>query len=294
MHHPKTIIVLGCLAAISAGLILLGCQKKTPPVVIPQGPVTVTGFLKPVPLSLVRRGTHVVVSQGEELYFAQSSAVPLSQYEENAVTMSGTLSTNTDPKEFPVLTVTNIVSHTQDMQSVYLSDFGLRIDLPPDWEKEEETGTGSVHFTSSGSLRSTLTIARSPLQSLPAGTPVTVDGERAVRVIPQGGTDQIVYILRMVMSAGKTHPEITSLTFTPGDGEDSLASPAIFLKILKSVRFDRAKENSSAASSYRTGSGTSLSGQPCGGSAGILCPNGFYCAITDVMENIGICVKAGL
>ena len=294
MQRPRTLIVLGCLTAFSAGMILLGCQKKAPPVVIPQGPVTVTGFLKPVPLSLVRRGTHIIVSQGTDLYFVQSTGVALSLYEEEEVTMSGTLALNSDPYDLPVLTVTNIASRSEDLQAVRLKELRVNFSIPRSWSKVAETGTGSVRFTATGSARAILSVAKSPLPSPPAGPPVLRRHQAGRRWVPGGATDQIVYVLRMNTSAGKNSPDITSFTFTPGDGEDSLASPAIFLKILKSVQFDRAKENSSAASSYRTGSGTNLSGQPCGGSAGILCPDGFYCAITDVTENIGICVKAGL
>ncbi len=292
MYRHRTFIAFGCLTGCIAVVGLFGCRSKPPVVTLPTGPVSVTGFLKPVPLSLVRRGTHVVVSGGSELYFVQSSAVPLSRYEEEEVTMSGTLALNSDLSELPILTVTGIERHGQDTQSVHLAPLEVRFDIPESWRREEETGTGSVRFSASGSLRSILTVARSSLTGLPAGTPAIVDGERGVRVMPEGSTDQIVYVLRMKAVSGKTVPAIISFTFTPGSDGTLPVSPVLFQNILRSVRFDRSGGSSSSISS-RTGSGTYLSGQPCGGSAGILCPSGFYCSITDVTENIGICVKAG-
>ncbi|MBI5155641.1 hypothetical protein HZA45_00040 [Candidatus Peregrinibacteria bacterium] len=292
MFRHRTLIALAGLTAVSAGLLLFGCQKKPPVVTIPEGPVSVTGFLKPVPLSLVRRGTHVVVSGGSELYFVQSSTVPLSRYEESEVTMSGTLALNSDPADLPVLTVTGIESHDQDTQPVHLASLGVRFEIPRHWSREEETGTGSVHFASSGSLRSVLSVSRFPLTNLPEGSPVIVDSERGVRVMIDGSADQIVYVLRMKVVNGKTTPDIISFTFTPGNDSDLSASPFIFQNILRSVRFSRSGGAGSSISSG-TGSGIYLSGQPCGGSAGILCPSGFYCSITDVAENIGVCVTTG-
>jgi hypothetical protein len=46
----------------------------------------------------------------------------------------------------------------------------------------------------------------------------------------------------------------------------------------------------SSLSAAATGSGAGL---PCGGTAGILCPGGFYCDITDVANNVGRCKKIG-
>jgi hypothetical protein len=70
--------------------------------------------------------------------------------------------------------------------------------------------------------------------------------------------------------------------------DDIAGSDALIMRIIRGLRFS---SSSSATAVYQGGSGavTSVAGIPCGGAAGILCPSGQYCEITDSASNIGRC-----
>jgi hypothetical protein len=75
-------------------------------------------------------------------------------------------------------------------------------------------------------------------------------------------------------------------TLTPEINGKTYATPAEFRRFLQSVIFQ--KKSSSSAATTMSGSNASA-GIPCGGTAGILCPAGQYCEITDSATNIGRC-----
>lgn len=267
---PVWIIVALCVA-----FVLSSCRRE-PILTLPEGPQTVTGVLQSVPLSLKRRGTHVLLREGRQFTYLESTTVALPQYEGEEVTLEGTFEPNFDPHDLPVLVVRAMQDRSQ-MRGVFLPTVGLRLDVPQQWSIVRNGGGSS--FTASGSTRPILMVARSALIFLPPGSPAIVGGERAVRLILPGGSDQVVYVSR-----GK---DILTLAFTPGAAQ-ALTAPALFLKILKSVRFDP----SSPSLSPSSGTGSPLPhGQPCGGAAGILCPDGSYCAINDAQANAGFCAK---
>jgi hypothetical protein len=65
------------------------------------------------------------------------------------------------------------------------------------------------------------------------------------------------------------------------------------LHILKSIIFTNTSSSGSGTVKV-TGTGTGVGpaatpGSPCGGVAGILCPSGSYCAISDQVLGIGVC-----
>lgn len=274
----RRLFVLSLVIGMTA-MIISACSRE-PVSKLPEGPQEITGILRTLPLSLTRRGTHVLIVNGEERYTAESGLVPLLEYEGEEVMLRGTLSLNTDPEGLPVLTVTDIVSQTRSVRDVFARALKLRLEIPASWRPKEGTGTGgTLHITASGSTTPVLTIARSPLLTLPAGSPVLVDSQRGVRVLPGGSSDQVVYIER--------GGEILTVTFTPGGALDPLLAPTIFLKILKSIRFTGLPQQRSR----ETATGSTIRGEPCGGPAGILCPEGSYCAITVPAENIGVCAQ---
>ena len=162
---------------------------------------------------------------------------------------------------------------------IFLPALHVRLDVPDDWTMQK-SGSGAF-FIASGSTRPILAMTVSSLTALPAGSPVIVAGERGSRVIPGGSIDQVVYVQRGT--------QILTFTFTPSVG-DSLTAPTLFLKILRSMRFEA--QSASRGTVMGTG-GTLLQGQPCGGAAGILCATGEYCEITDPEANTGFCVKSG-
>lgn len=276
-NHRAALTVLGGFLT----LIALASCRPVPLTTLPEGLQEVTGVLRPIPLALKSRGTHVVVVNGKETYTAESTTVSLSGHDGEEVTLKGTLSFNIDPRDLPVLTVTEIVSKAF-VREVITRVLKLRLEVPGDWQSTEGAGSGAVlRLTASGSATPVLAVLRSSLKVLPSGSPVIVDGQRGVRVLPDSGaSDQIVYIQRSA--------EVIQFVFTPGGAIDPLSAPALFQRILKSVRFTGLPSRSSAGA----GSGGTLTGPPCGGAAGILCPSGSYCAITDTKENIGTCVKS--
>ncbi len=270
---PVWIIIGLCVA-----FVLSSCREK-PIVELPEGTQMITGTLKPAPLSLKRRGTHYLVENGNTLSYVESTAVSLKKYEGEEVTLEGTFVLNIDPHDLPVLVVTKVDDKLLAVKGVFVPSVKLRIDVPETWMMEK-TASGAL-FTASGSSRSILAISQSALKTLPAGSPATVGGERAVRVIPAGSNDQVVYVLR-----GKN---ILTFTFTPS-ADEVLTAPSQFLKVLRSAKFEGVVTSQSASA---TTSGTGIRGQPCGGAAGILCPAGEYCSITDRESNTGLCVKGG-
>ena len=63
---PVWLIVGVCIAVV------LGSCKKQLIVELPDGPQTIMGVLKPAPLSIGRRGTHVFIQGIEEKYYVES------------------------------------------------------------------------------------------------------------------------------------------------------------------------------------------------------------------------------
>ena len=79
------------------------------------------------------------------------------------------------------------------------------------------------------------------------------------------------------------------IAFTPQHEDDLEQARAEWFAFLRSLKVSgRSASNNSrtGVSSMPAGSGE---GQPCGGLAGILCPSGLYCEITDLEQNIGVC-----
>ena len=93
---------------IVAALLLSSCRNQPDPVELPQGTQELTGILQRVELSLVRRGTHVLVQNGEETTYVESKVVQLRKYEREEVTLRGRFEQNTDPSFLPVFMVRSV------------------------------------------------------------------------------------------------------------------------------------------------------------------------------------------
>lgn len=153
---------------------MFGCSAPIEHIPLPQGIQEVSGYLAPAELSLVRRGTHLLLKEGRERYLVESKHIALRPFEGKEVMVRGLLESNVDPTFLPVLVVQEIEEKSDPWKKVSIEPLGLTLDIPP------------------------------------------------------------------IMS------------------------------------------QSSSSKNY---------GAPCGGTAGILCPLGFYCEITDFKEGIGRCVK---
>ena len=110
---------------------------------------------------------------------------------------------------------------------------------------------------------------------------IVVDGKPAIRISDEQSDSQIVHVL-----VGNDDV-LTLMLFIPEDqGSNSLREDWLYL--LSTLVFD--DKDSSLSNSVSSGSG-SINGMPCGGPAGILCPDGKYCDIYDIESDIGRCVS---
>lgn len=276
---PKMFLV-GTASAVL--FISLGACTQKKPVTLPTGPQTLTGSLSPVELSLTRRGTHILRQNGNDTYYVESGRINLRSFEGMDVRIKGLLEWNTDRSALPVLVANDITLIEEPSHPWTVPSLHLQFSAPLSWNGE--VFDDGISFTETGSTHSFMKIVRSSLGQMPAGTPLVVGGERAVRILTASG--QVIYVQN-----GK---DILTISL-----DKSLSTPAgdepikSVVQLLKSIVFTNqpvvpSSTNSGSALS-KTSSSSLPSGTPCGGSAGILCPSGSYCQITDAALGIGVC-----
>ncbi len=291
-----------------AAMLLTGCGE--PEVVLPQGPQVVRGILQPVPVSLKRRGTHALLGlDGKMLSYAESTAVNLHVLVGREVELEGTLEKNTDPKEMPVFVVTSVRSGGGEQTRPWvIPALGLTVEVPKSWKASIQKKTAT--FTASGAALPVLTITEiaAPLPSSPsppygpasvssvAGEALTV-GLRKARAEQQGNE----WIVRVTGPGADTQFRFVLQQDLATDLQLSLYR-AILQKVTFSYGVPAASQSSAMSrppaqtpgappASAGGSSRAAGDGAPCGGAAGILCPSGFYCRITDRTAQSGICVK---
>jgi len=108
MHARLKTIPIWLIIGLCLTFVLTSCRER-PIVQLPKGEQTVTGLIRAAPLSLTRRGTHVVVRDGKEWFFAESSGVTLSQFEGQEVTLTGVFELNIDPHDLPPIDPTRVI-----------------------------------------------------------------------------------------------------------------------------------------------------------------------------------------
>jgi hypothetical protein len=247
---------------------------------LPQGEQEVTGTLTPVSLSATRRGTHVLEVNGKPYVFVESEE-SLKSYEGLKVTVRGTFEENIDPSLLPVLVATDIRTRALALTQWKHPKLGITLSVPSAWSGS--TTDTALRFTVPGVLEPVLVIARSTEEELPGGPGLAVGGEKAVSV--KDGSGEVVYVER----AGG----LLEFAFQPAnDMQDRAQDEYEFHQVvLRSVVFEVTKPPvATGTGSVGSGSGTVL-GSPCGGAAGILCPVGQYCEVTDSVTDIGRCKK---
>ena len=261
---------------------------------LPKGIQTLTGSLVPAEISLLRRGTHVLVVGGLDKYYVESSSINLRRYEQKKLVLEGELSHNVDPEFLPVLEVTQIIEVLEEqMKEWQLRSLGLTLEMPETWNGRVKEGEASFQPPNSthnaiaiirmksvtGALVEEDTEEESPhgLSAEQAGTPIVVGKKRALRIFYDETGNQEVIVERT------GHSIIFSLNMEEFDQPELLRET--WLAMLNSIVFDEDKPEDT----YRqTGTGA---GMPCGGPAGILCPPNFYCDVTHLQENIGVCKR---
>ncbi len=289
---------------VAGVLLLAGVLSSCGRPVLPEGPQEVEGKLERVPLSLSRRGTHLLRDlQGEELAYAESTAINLGTLQNETVTLQGVYELNTNPSDLPVFVVQKVLKGGENtLKHWELPFYGASIDVPALWEggviglaatfHEPATTTPILEVTSGSS--STLpfdfkSFAASSGSTLKV-TPVVVGLKRAASILDEDSGTWTVYVdLSTPASADR---RILTLRFTLVDEGAPEEQITRFQRFVRTLKFAEKPKPATPSSAAASGTGAVVGdGQPCGGPAGILCPAGYYCQITDQSISSGICKK---
>lgn len=265
------------LTVVSVFLLSACTEDKVPS--IPEGPQSVHGTLRATEISLVRRGSHLLYQEGAEHAYVESAQVNLRSYENQMVTLSGSYEYNTDPTQLPVFVVSAVTSFEETTKEWVLPALQIQLEAPVEWERKSTAGKVHFHLPNEEQPLITLYTQARPQneEDLPTGVSVVVDGLPAIRISNDVG-GQTIHVLQ--------DEKLLSIVYQPPLDERSETLRADWLHLLASISFDRSVSVSSAPSSTSSQQGV---GTACGGPAGILCPQGQYCDITDVENDIGVC-----
>ncbi len=260
---------------IVTSLLLAACGEPTR--TIPTGVQTIVGTLQRAELKADRRGTHVLLQNNVPVLYVESRTGSLLESEGYDVTIMGLVEQNRDPSDMPVIVVQKIQKILQTLRTWSIPRLAMNISTPETWTMvdRDERATGGKFYTDfraanpDGTSGVVLSLWTQTGTTLPAGSLTTIAGKTAIR--SQNGTGLLFAVVH--------GPSLLMFGF---------ASPPPHLEqILSSIAFTDAPKTSS--SSKPVTSASSVPGQPCGGVAGIICPAGQYCAITDRASNSGIC-----
>lgn len=292
------------------GLIMLtACEK--PEMTLPQGIQTVRGYLQPVPFSLKRRGTHALYtgSGGTMIAYAESAGVNLRILEGQDVELEGVFEKNSEAGALPVLVVQKVLAgSSEQMRPWAIPALGLSVNLPKSWKGSIKGG--SATFTASGYAMPILTITARKItpatsaQQLYGPLPVRSPGELLVvglrKAMAEVDAASEAWVVRVAPSSSGTSE--TVFTFALKSGSPVASQALLYQSILKTVEFKAgtmpvisspsspiapAGSSASMSSGFRAGG----EGSACGGVAGILCPKGLFCKITDPLGESGVCTK---
>lgn len=301
------------VAVVYLGTFLLSACSREAAFPIPEGVQTVYAVLQPVPFSLQRRGTHALVgADGQIAAYAESTVVNLHALEGRQVGLQGVFERNIDPSMLPVLVVQSVLSGGDDLRLWTVPALSLSLKVPAAW-KGSIRGQ-NVTFTASGYTLPVLSVAVQPSTSgspgalygpipLPGGSAsspeLLVVGLRKAEAALTDGTWTVV--IYPPPTGGKRY----LFTFTLQTSTNIDQQLLVYRAVLATVQFPSAPPPArSSASSVRPpipqrssagvteGSSRSRAGgegAPCGGNAGILCPKGYYCAISDPVSESGLC-----
>lgn len=247
--------------------------------VLPQGPQVMTGVLRSAPLSLARRGTHLLRTNSGDVAYVESTSALLRSFEGLEVTVHGVFEPNSDPSALPVIVASDVTLVQPPSRLWTVASLSLSFEAPLSWEGN--VFDDGMKMVAAGVVGPVLLIYKTGSAQLPAGTVFQVGGHRASFV--REAESDTVFVQNL--------QEVIAFSFDSSTARDSLILPPQHLLLLRSVRFSGLNVSSaqgrSATPSASVGTGTL--GAPCGGSAGVLCPEGSYCEITDRAEGIGQC-----
>lgn len=240
------------------------------------GPTTATGTITATGASLYRRGTHLLLMDERPRFFLESKSVNLSEYQNVQVVVRGELSLNTHKKYLPVINVASVEkianADAASLQEYNVKSLALSLEAPSSWKSLLKEGR--LTFTHKSEEQPFIAIETFDFVDVPEGIPVRIDGQNGVRVVDEESGVHRVYVRR----GGSL---VSLFTFGP-KGDLSSGERDAFYTMLQSVKFDQISDEVVEED-------VSGSGQPCGGSAGVICPEGEYCKITEIDTGIGIC-----
>ncbi len=255
-------------------LLLVACGTEEPLAPLPEGIQTLSGVILPTELSLVRRGTHVLTRDEEEVYFLESPLVTLRNYEQKIVTVRGVIESNIDATFLPVFIVDSVVDVESTTRDWGVRQIDLSLTTPRTWQQRNTEG--QVQFFVEGVEQPILTLDEQKFSGeLPVGVSIVVDGNPAVQIVNEENGNQAVYVLR-----GNS---IVTFLFTPRSISNLQALRSEWLSVLSSVEF-----GADTPTDVVSGTGA-ISGPSCGGFSGILCPEGSYCEVVDTETDVGVC-----
>jgi hypothetical protein len=250
-------------------------------------------------LVLGRRGTHLLLQQEKPVTYVESSVVNLRAQEGREVELQGIYEPNTDRHtSLPVLVVQKILSGGEaEKRAESLPSLGITLSVPRAWTAKKETDR--ARFSASGSALTILDIRKQQNDevssllgkaSSSASPALTIGGHTAATVLRE---QQLTFAAFVQIPASVSADAYTlSFTFALDTRTPVQQQVDDALAILRTVKFS---VSSSSARSAPAASASSIDpaakGKPCGGPAGILCPGGYYCQITEVGGDIGKCTR---
>ncbi len=268
------------LALTGLALSLSACTK-TPTNLPPLGPITATGTLIPAEVSLLRRGTHLLLVNGKKMYYVESKTEDLVSREGQTVYVEGVAESNTTKDDLPVLVLRSLESTRGDsgLKVWNIPALDIRLQAPIAWTASIQKSVAS--FSLPEETSPLLTVSISGSGSLPSGgSHYYLSGRRTVRMDDSSGekTDVFIeekeYILHLHFDLSSQKP----ITNT----EDQKLLISQFDYILNSIKFLSDRETGASSSE------DSIAAQ-CGGEANIVCPEGSFCDVTDLETKIGHC-----
>ncbi len=269
MPRRALLALVAIAACMIVGFVWLW-PASTPRPILPTGEQTLTGTVNRAPLSLTRRGTHVLSIDGERVSMLESTTIALDKYEGKAITLRGVFEENTDAVSLPVLVVSGVDDVTLEYRAEAVPSLGLTFSVPSDWTKDGKEP--AFTFTASGSATPALRLEVLPGVVLPSDSNLSISSRLATRrVDARSGSGVITVQLDQA--------RILTLHVAPL-APDPVTALERLSQIVRTLKF------TSTGNGAVVGTGVVL---PCGGTAGILCPKGSYCQIIDTANRVGTC-----
>ncbi len=260
--------------------VLTACQK-TSVNQLPLGPITATGTLVPAEVSLLRRGTHILLIKGQKSYYVESKTEDLVSREGQTVYVEGIAESNTTKDDYPVLVLQSLQSVKGDsgLKVWNIPALDIRLQAPIAWTASIQKSVAS--FSLPEETSPILTIGISGSGSLPArGNQYYLSGRRTVRIDDASGEKADVFL--------EENNHILNLRFDLSLQESvvSIDDRKLLMNqfdyVLNSMKFLSDKEVGSSSSE------DSIATQ-CGGEANVVCPVGSFCDVTDLETKMGRC-----